>query len=270
MTLDGIARTLNRNQDPHVSSLLRFDDVTLGYASHPVLSGVSFELIDSDFLGIVGPNGSGKTTLLRAILNILPPMSGSIVRSDETGNRFLMGYVPQRDAIDPFLPFTVADIVMMGRYGHLGLIRRPGREDRLRVSEQLEHVGIADLAHRSFRELSGGQKQRTLIARALASEPKILVLDEPTNGMDMSSRTSILRLLKHLHAHDGLTIVLVSHLLSDIANFVNRIAFIDGATFLMGTVEEMLTPQRLSEMYHMPIDVQSVAGSTVIIPGERR
>lgn len=253
-----------------VSVLLRFDDVTLGYGTHPVLSDIRFELNESDFLGIVGPNGSGKTTLLRAILDILPPMSGSIVRNDRTGNRFLMGYVPQRDAIDPFLPFTVADIVMMGRFGHLGLIRRPGREDRLRVSEQLEHVGISDLADRSFRELSGGQKQRTLIARALASEPKILVLDEPTNGMDMTSRTSILRLLKHLHAHDNLTIVLVSHLLSDIANFVNRIAFIDGASFMMGTVEEMLTADRLSEMYHMPVNVQSVAGSTVIIPGERQ
>jgi ABC-type Mn2+/Zn2+ transport system ATPase subunit len=249
-------------------ALLHFKDVSLGYGSRRVLQNVTFDLNPSDFLGIVGPNGSGKTTLLRAILGILSPLSGNISRRHPEGRKIALGYVPQRDTIDPFLPITVADIVLMGRFGHLGMFGRPRAIDHARVIEQLEHVGIAHLADVSFRDLSGGQKQRALIARALASEPEILVLDEPTNGMDMTSRTSIMQLLRHLHQEDKLTIVLVSHLLSDVANFVNRIAFVDGTALRVGSLAEMLTPSLLSAMYHMPVEVANVHGSTIIIPGE--
>jgi ABC-type Mn2+/Zn2+ transport system ATPase subunit len=247
--------------------LLQFQDVSLGYGARPVLAGVTFDLRPADFLGIVGPNGSGKTTLLRSLLGILEPTSGTIVRTKGSAGRIALGYVPQRDTIDPFLPFTVRDIVMMGRFARLGWFGRPGREDHERVMRELGHVGIQNLADTAFRDLSGGQKQRALIARALVSDPQILVLDEPTNGMDMSSRTSIMDLLRHLHTHDRLTIVLVSHLLSDVANYVNRIAFVDGTALRIGGVEEILRADRLSEMYRMPILVATVEGSTVIIPG---
>ena len=247
--------------------LLQFRNVSLGYGKRRVLIGITFDLLPADFLGIVGPNGSGKTTLLRALLGILPPLEGTVVRAKKTGTRIPLGYVPQRDSIDPFLPYTVRDVVMMGRYGGLGLVRRPGAADRSRVMRELEHVGIGDLADKPFRDLSGGQKQRTLIARALAAEPQILVLDEPTNGMDMSSRTAIMDLLRHLHTRDHLTIVLVSHLLSDVANYVNRIAFVDGTSLRIGLVEEILTEASLSQMYRMPIHVATVLGATVIVPG---
>jgi ABC-type Mn2+/Zn2+ transport system ATPase subunit len=247
--------------------LIQFQHVTLGYARRRVLIDVNLDLEQADFLGIVGPNGSGKTTLLRSLLGILPPMEGTILRSKRTGPRIALGYVPQRDSIDPFLPYTVRDVVMMGRYGGLGLIRRPGKADSDRVQRELRHVGIEQLSHTPFRDLSGGQKQRTLIARALAAEPQILVLDEPTNGMDMSSRVAIMDLLRHLHTHDHLTIVLVSHLLSDVANYVTRLAFVDGTALRVGRVEEILTESKLSEMYHMPVHVATVLGSKVIVPG---
>jgi len=118
-----------------------------------------------------------------------------------------------------------------------------------------------------FSSLSGGEKRRLYLLLQLIKNPNFLMLDEPTNGMDMSSRTSIMDLLRHLHTHDRLTIVLVSHLLSDVANYVNRIAFVDGTALRIGGVEEILREDRLSEMYHMPIHVATVQGSTVIIPG---
>ncbi len=246
--------------------LITFRDVALGYTSEPLLRGISFVLFESDVLGIVGPNGAGKTTLLRAMLGILKPLHGSIDRRTVDGRTISVGYAPQRDTIDQIMPFTVSDVVMMGRYGKLGMFRWPGKEDQARVHDALESVGMLDQAGNSFRELSGGQKQRVLIARALVTEPDILVLDEPTNGMDLSSRTSILSLIRSLRQTRHLTVVMVSHLLTDVASFANRLAIVESGIFQVGPKEEILTARNLSEVYHMPVEVHTVSGSTIIIP----
>src|SRR3954464_8827232 len=164
-----------------MTSLIQFAGATLGYGRRAVLTNISFDIPEGDFLGLVGPNGAGKTTILRALLGSLTPLSGTVSRA--TTLRF--GYVPQRDQVDYNFPLKVLDVVMMGRYDRIGLGRRPTQDDRDRACAAPEHVGIINLAENPLGALSGGQKQRALIARALVGEPNVLVLDEPTNGMDL-------------------------------------------------------------------------------------
>ena len=236
-----------------MTALITFEGVALGYGRRAVLTGLDFEIPDGDFLGLVGPNGAGKTTILRAILGSLAPMGGTISRAD--GLRF--GYVPQRDQVDYNFPLKVVDVVLMGRYDRVGLARRPGRRDRERARAALEHVGIAHLANEPLSALSGGQRQRALIARALVGEPNLLVLDEPTNGMDLVSTTQILGLVRELHERDGLTVLMVSHALNEVANYVRRIALVLEGAFRVGAVDEIMTVDTLSEMYGIPVEVSS-------------
>ena len=244
-----------------MTALVSFDGATLGYGRRALLSGLTFDLPEGDFLGIVGPNGSGKTTILRALLGTLRPMSGRVERA--AGLR--VGYVPQRDSVDYIFPLKVMDVVLMGRFHRIGLVRRPAADDRARAIAALEQVGIADLADRQLVALSGGQKQRTLIARALVGEPNLLVLDEPTNGMDLIATTQILSLVRDLHEGRQLTVVMVSHALNEVANYVERIALVNDGSFQVGTVNEMLNERTLSGMYGIPVEVDSFNGHRIVV-----
>lgn len=250
--------------------LIEFHNVTLGYGATIVLKGISFVIYDGDYFGLVGPNGAGKTTLLRAILGTLKQWSGDI-RVGNADQQIRFGYVPQRDTVDYVMPYTVEEVVMMGRYRQIGLMKLPTKHDKEIVLESLRHVDIEELRKLAFKDLSGGQKQRTLIARALASQPDVLILDEPTNGMDLPSKHSILELIHHLHQHDKLSVIMVSHLLDDVANYVKRIALVERKSFQVGDVEEILTPENLSALYEMPVRVTNLHGGKVIlanIPGD--
>jgi ABC-type Mn2+/Zn2+ transport system ATPase subunit len=246
---------------PPPESLVRFDRVTLGYGRRAVLSNLTFEIPDGDFLGLVGPNGSGKTTILRAILGTLKPLSGTV--TVRQGLRF--GYVPQRDSVDYGFPLRVLDVVLMGRYDRIGLGRRPRRDDRDRAKQALTHVGIPHLADAHLGALSGGQKQRTLIARALVGEPDILVLDEPTNGMDLVATTQILSLVRDLHERDKLTVLMVSHALNEVANYVNRIALTMEGAFRIGSVDQILDEHTLSSMYGIAVEVDELHGHRIVV-----
>jgi ABC-type Mn2+/Zn2+ transport system ATPase subunit len=248
-----------------MNPLVRFDHATLGYGRRVVLSDLSFEIPEGDFLGLVGPNGAGKTTILRAILGTLKPMSGSVTVAP--GLRF--GYVPQRDQVDYGFPLKVIDVVMMGRYDRIGLGRRPRASDRMSAIEALDHVGIAHLADQQVNALSGGQKQRTLIARALVGAPTILVLDEPTNGMDLVSTTQILSLVRDLHERDRITVLMVSHALNEVANYVNRIALTLEGSFRIGTVDEIVNEQTLTSMYGIAVEVDQVHGHRIVVARRR-
>ncbi len=254
---------------PSPCAIIEFRNATLGYGNKVVLRDITFTVGDGEYFGLVGPNGAGKTTILRAILGILRPIAGEVRIGDPGGRPLRFGYVPQRDLIDEILPYTVREVVMMGRYRQIGLLRRPGPEDRTLVLESLAHVDVEDLAPRAFKDLSGGQKQRVLIARALASRPDVLILDEPTNGMDLSSRTAIMRLIDQLHGQDRLTVIMVSHLLDDVANHVRRIAIVEQDFFQVGDVQAILTGDNLSALYGIPVDVHTVENNTVIMPGVR-
>jgi len=176
--------------------------------------------------------------------------------------------VPQRETVDTLFPIPVEEIVLMGRYPRVGPILRPGRAHRETARQCLDQVGIADLARRNYPELSGGQKQRVLIARALATEPDVLVLDEPTLGMDLPSEHGLLQLVRGLHEQRRLTVVLVSHLLGSVAECAGRIAIIAGGRLEDGSREEMLTAERLSRLYGMDVRVHDLAGRIAIMPGE--
>jgi ABC-type Mn2+/Zn2+ transport system ATPase subunit len=244
-----------------MAPLVRFEHVTLGYGDRTILSDLTFDLLEGDFLGLVGPNGAGKTTILRAILGTLQPKEGTLWRAPAL--RF--GYVPQRDQVDYNFPLNVLDVVLMGRYDRIGLGRRPRAADRERALAALDHVGIRDLAEQPLTDLSGGQKQRTLIARALVGDPNVLVLDEPTNGMDLVATTQILGLVRELHEQRGITVLMVSHALNEVANYVERIALVVGGGFRIGAVHEIMTERTLSEIYGIPVEVDSFDGHWIVV-----
>jgi len=247
--------------------LITFTNATLGYGNHIILRGITFAVDAGEYFGLVGPNGAGKTTIVRAILGSLRPLSGTVKVARPDGLPVRFGYVPQRDTVDYVLPYTAREVVMMGRYRDLGLLRRPGAKDREAVARSIAHVQMEAMADRPFRNLSGGQKQRALIARALACDPDVLVLDEPTNGMDLASRIAILDLVRELHREGSLTVLLVSHLLDDVANHVHRLAVVEREVFSVGPVDEVLTGENLSAIYNMPVEVQRSHGRTIIIAG---
>ncbi|GIV21666.1 MAG: ABC transporter ATP-binding protein [Armatimonadota bacterium] len=232
--------------------LVRFQKVQLGYGRQVVLQNIHLDIYQGDFFGLVGPNGSGKTTLLRCLLGILKPLGGEVSRAP--GLR--IGYVPQREMLDTLFPLTALDIVLMGRYPHAGVFRSPRRADREFALQCLQQVGLADSAHKLYRELSGGQRQRVLIARALAVEPNLLVLDEPTNGLDLPTEAAILGLIEQLHSQSGLTIVLVSHVLNVVARYATRMGVLLDGRLLAGEAEQLLQEQVLQEVYGVPVCVQ--------------
>lgn len=253
---------------PSNNTLIQFNDITLGYGNHIVLSDISFNIFENDFVGLVGPNGSGKTTLLRAILGHLKPLKGRInYRQDATPIKF--GYVPQKEHLENIFPFTALEVVLMGTYNQVGLFGRPGKKEYALAHQSLEHVGILSLKDMLFKNLSGGQKQRTLIARALATQPNILVLDEPTNGMDLISQKSILDLITELHIKDNLTILMVSHLLTEVSNYVKKIMLVESNHFQVGALDEILTTTNLSKMYNLPVFVDKIKGNNVVIVGDK-
>jgi ABC-type Mn2+/Zn2+ transport system ATPase subunit len=167
--------------------------------------------------------------------------------------------------VDSNFPLSVLDVVLMGRYDRVGLGRRPTKADRDLAYQSLEHVGISNLADRPLGALSGGQKQRTLIARALVGQPTVLILDEPTNGMDLVATTQILSLVRELHERDNLTVLMVSHALNEVANYVERIALTVERGFRIGTVGEIMTEQTLTDMYGIPVDVDEMHGHRIVV-----
>jgi ABC-type Mn2+/Zn2+ transport system ATPase subunit len=245
-------------------ALVALDGASLGYGRDVLLRDVSLVVNAGDFLAIVGPNGGGKTTLLRTLLGVLPPLGGRRVQSAP----LRIGYVPQRDHVDAYWPLTVAEVALMGRYRLVGVGRRPGAADRAAVAHALERAGIGDLAGRSFRTLSGGQRQRTLIARALAAEPELLALDEPTNGMDPGAELDAMDVLRALHRGGTLAVVMVSHRLEAVANYAATLAFVDKEQhlFRVGPLAEMLAPDALGALYGRKVTVREEAGRRFVYP----
>ncbi|MEZ4588022.1 MAG: metal ABC transporter ATP-binding protein [Gemmatimonadales bacterium] len=233
----------------------------MAFGRHGVFEAVSFGLARGEMLGLVGPNGGGKTTLIRALLGVIRPTSGRIVHHDPA---LTMGYVPQRETLDPVWPLTAGEVVLMARYPRAGYFHRPGAEDRASARRALAEVGIEELHDRAYGNLSGGQKQRVLLARALATEPGALVLDEPTFGMDLAASTSMLALVRRLNRERGITVLIASHLLEEVVNLVERVGFVLDGSVQVGTVAEMVVPERLTALYGVPVAVDVVNGHRAI------
>lgn len=235
--------------------LIEFRDVSIGYGTKSIHNNINVKIEQNDFIGLVGPNGSGKTTFLKTLLGNIKTVSGFIKKKD-----IAFGYVPQRDIVQPLLPYSVHDVVMMGRYSLMGLLSQPSKFDEEKVNESLNKVGISDLRNLNYNSLSGGQRQRTLIARALAVDPDVLILDEPTNGMDTPSHYSLLKLISELHNESKLTVLLVSHLLSDVANLVKKLMLFEAGRFQSGLIEDMLSEKNLGQTYSANIEVKKING----------
>ena len=229
-------------------TLLTLRDVSLGYDGRVVLERLSFVVEGGECLALMGPNGAGKTTLLRGILGLIPVLAGRIEYGFDRSTS-PPGYVPQRDTLDPIFPLTVFEVVLMGTYGRLALLQPIGRRQRQLAAHCLEQVGLVDLANRPFWALSGGQKQRVLIARALAVEPTLLLLDEPTAGVDPGAATAIMDLIAQLHRDQGLTVVLVSHHLQLVRSLAHSLVWIEDGCARKGAAEVMLAPERLIELF---------------------
>jgi ABC-type Mn2+/Zn2+ transport system ATPase subunit len=207
-------------------AIVTLRDVSLGYDRRRVLEHVSLEVQRGEFVALLGPNGAGKTTLLRGILGLIPVVEGTIEYGFDRRAR-PPGYVPQRESLDPIFPLTALEVVLMGTYARLPPWRAIGRHERARASECLDQVGLGALRERTFWELSGGQKQRVLIARALAVDPEILLLDEPTAGVDVAAEDAILDVIARLNHGQGLTVGLVCHHLPRIRSLVRTAIWVE-------------------------------------------
>ena len=246
--------------------LVRLERAVIGYRT-PLLPPIDLAVRSGTTLGVLGPNGAGKTTLLKSMLGLLPLISGKRVLP--LGRSPRVGYVPQRDRLDQSWPLSVLDVVLMGRTHLLGPLRGFRAHDRKRACEALDEIGVGELAERPLYTLSGGQHQRVLIARAIAAEPELLVLDEPTSAMDPAAERVLLELVERLkHAHD-LSVVLVTHQLTAVAGFATEVALVDRARglFEVGPAREMIDPQKLGRLYGREVRVTQIDGQTSVVIG---
>ena len=229
-----------------------------------MLSTLKYKKVISSELLV--PNGAGKTTLLKAILGLLKPIKGEVCfLNNGRGRKKSIGYVPQHASVDEIFPITTLDMVLMGRYAKMGIFKRPKSKDYEIAEKMLKNVGMENFAKRNYRELSGGQKQRTLIARAMASEPDILILDEPVEGMDVQGEISIMELIKGLHAEYSLTVILVCHDLNIVANYVKTLSIIHNNTLKLGPVDSMLNEETVAKVYGTQVKIVNIAGQKAII-----
>jgi ABC-type Mn2+/Zn2+ transport system ATPase subunit len=223
-------------------------NLVIGYDSQPVLSGISLSIPRGNFTAILGANGSGKSTLLKTLLGLQAALAGHIEIAAPAGVPVVFGYVPQATDFDPLYLLTGYDVALMGVYGRV----RPGRlvppGERAFVRECLQATGAGDFARKRFAELSGGQKQRVLIARALATKPNILVLDEPTAGVDAAATQALLAFISELHQQRQLTILLVTHDLPLVREHAQQVIWLHQGQVVSGSAAEVLTPMRMAEI----------------------
>jgi ABC-type Mn2+/Zn2+ transport system ATPase subunit len=241
--------------------VIQIENAIVSYREDVVLRGVSLQVYSGEFVGIIGPNGAGKTTLLTIVNGLGKLVSGrvqvlgkQVVNGGRHELRKLVGYVAQVENIDPRMPMSVRELVMIGRYGLLGLFHRPDKHDWAIVDETLEMVNMTHLSNRPIGHLSGGEQQRVAIARCLAQEPKIFLLDEPTASLDWKAQTDILELVKRIHSERNLTTLFVTHDLDALPHTCDRVLLMkDGLIIDDGTPDKLISAVSLSRLYDLPL-----------------
>ena len=250
--------------------MLKLNDVSVRFSGMPALSNVSFELKPGERIAVVGPNGAGKSTLFNVISGVLSPTQGEVkVYGYAPDEHICIAYVPQRSQVDWQFPVDVGDVVMMGRVRRLGLFRRPKREDWRVVSEALELVGMHHLARRQIGELSGGQQQRVFIARALAQEAELMLMDEPLTGLDMKSQGDIFTILDKLRQRN-VTIMVATHDLNLAAERFDRLMLLNQQIIGFGPASEVFTPDLLSQAYSGSMRLIDTPNGTIFISDSHR
>ncbi len=235
--------------------IVSISDLWVCRAENAVLENINLELYAADFLGIIGPNGGGKSTLLKAMLGLIKPDRGSITifGLPPEAARSRVGYMPQKTVFDQSFPVNVLDVVLMGRYSRTGFMHRYGQTDRQAALKALEAVGMEDRALREIGALSGGEQQRVFVARSLVSDPELLLLDEPTAGVDSAQQTDFYDLLCHLNRDLQIAIVLVSHDVTAISKYVNKIACLNQRLYYHDSKE--LSNEDIEKAYGCPVEM---------------
>lgn len=226
------------------------EDMTIAYHDKPVVWDVDLKVPKGIMMAIVGPNGAGKSTLLKGLLGLIPLTAGQVTVFGKSYNsqRKKVGYVPQRTAVDWDFPTTVLDVVLMGTYGRLGWIKRPGKEDYIQAMEALEKVGMRDFANRQISQLSGGQQQRVFLARALTQKAEVYLMDEPFQGVDAATERAIIVLLKELK-DAGKTVIAVHHDLQTVMEYFDWVTLLNVRRIAGGPVKEVFTQENLRKAY---------------------
>jgi ABC-type Mn2+/Zn2+ transport system ATPase subunit len=239
-------------------------DIAAGYGSHVALEGVTFHIEPGCLAGLVGPNGSGKSTLMKVVLGLHKPWRGEVLVMGRKARRHdIIGYTPQSELVDWNFPVSVAEVVLMGRYGRLGLIRRPSAHDRDVAMQALERVRLSALSKRLIGELSGGERHRALIARALAQEAEILLLDEPLAGLDATAQHDLLALFQELR-HEGKTLLVSTHDLSCVAEDFDHAVLLNKRVVAFGRPEDVFTEENLNAAFERHLMVLTTRDRTFI------
>ncbi|MEO0025324.1 MAG: metal ABC transporter ATP-binding protein [candidate division WOR-3 bacterium] len=252
---------------------VEFERVTVSFPRQIALEDVSFRLERGEFLGVIGPNGSGKTTLLKTVLGLFKPAAGKVrVLGAEWAGisrvRQRIGYVPQRKPIDPNMPVSALEAVLMGTYAGLGLFRLPGKKEREQAWAALAAVGLEKNANHVAGHLSGGQQQRLFLARALVSAPELLLLDEPTAGVDVVTRRQMVELIRRVHQEWKLTTIYVTHDLNEVMSCSDRIILLNRRVFGFGPCGEVVNSENMSRLYQSGVQIVEQDGQRYVITGD--
>ncbi len=229
---------------------VKVDDLTVAYNYKPVLWDIDLSVPEGVLMAIVGPNGAGKSTLIKTILGIIKPIAGSVTIFGEpyTKQRKMVAYVPQKGSVDWDFPTTAFDVVLMGTYGSLGWIKRPGAKEKKIALESMEKVGMLSYRNRQISQLSGGQQQRVFLARALAQDASIYFMDEPFQGVDATTEIAIINILKELRKA-GKTVVVVHHDLQTVPEYFDWVTFLNVKKIATGPVKEIFNDDNLTKTY---------------------
>jgi ABC-type Mn2+/Zn2+ transport system ATPase subunit len=233
-------------------ALITLDNLSIGYNNQPVLSGISLSIARASFTAILGSNGSGKSTLLKTMLGLLPPVAGRVATT-AAGAPLVFGYVPQSIQFDPVYLLTGFDVALMGVYGRIGPGRIVPPVERDFTRECLLAAGADGFARKRFAELSGGQKQRVLIARALTTRPDVLVLDEPTAGVDREATKAVLEFIAQICTEQKITVLLVTHDFASARHYAEQVIWLHEGKVIFGPSAELLTVERMAEMFELGV-----------------
>ena len=258
---------IRHRHSPHHAGqpILKVVDLTLRYESNVALQDVNFEVQAGERLAVVGPNGAGKSTLFKVIAGVLPPTAGQVhIYGQEPGGHICIAYLTQRSQVDWSFPVTVKDVVLMGRIGQMGLFRQPGARDWEIVRRSLARVNLSDLADRQISQLSGGQQQRMFIARALAQQAELILMDEPFSGLDLTSQEDILQILNQLHA-SGVTVLVAMHDLQLASEQFDRILLLNHRLIALGAPGDVLTAENLAAAYGGHLRLMTTEGGVLAL-----
>lgn len=227
-------------------TILSCDNMTIGYEDQTVLSDLTFQIKEGDYISILGENGSGKSTLIKTILGLTPPLSGNVQFKEGLSHKSI-GYLPQQSSAQRDFPASVLEIVLSGFLGKKGWHPFYTRQEKAMALSYLKEMKIEELKDNTYRNLSGGQQQRVLLARALCSADQLLVLDEPVTGLDPSAQTELYQMIEHLNKHHKMTILMISHDIPGAMKYSNRILHLEEKGYFYGSIQEY----KDSDLYHI-------------------